>query len=88
MVQLSYPHMTTGKTIALTIETLVDKVISLLFNMLSQFVVAVFSEEQASFNFVTAVTICSDFGAQVNKVCHCSHCFLIMLINSSEVWGL
>ena len=32
--------MTTGKTIALTIGTLVDKVMSLLFNMLSRFVIA------------------------------------------------
>ena len=28
---------------------------------------------QASFNFMTAVTDCSDFGAQENKVCHCFH---------------
>ena len=34
-VQLSHPYMTTGKTIALTRQTFVDKVISLLFNMLS-----------------------------------------------------
>ena len=34
-VQLSHPYMTTGKTIALTRWTLVDKVMSLLFNMLS-----------------------------------------------------
>ena len=40
MVQLSHPHMTTGKTIALTRWTFVDKVISLLFNMLSRFVIA------------------------------------------------
>ena len=40
MVQLSHPYMTTGKTIALTIETFVSKVISLLFNMLSRFVIA------------------------------------------------
>ena len=32
MVQLSHPHVTTGKTIALTIWTFVDKVMSLLFN--------------------------------------------------------
>ena len=37
-VQLSHPYMTTGKTIALTRQTFVDKVISLLFNMLSRFV--------------------------------------------------
>ena len=39
MVQLSHPYMTTGKTIALTIWTFVGKVISLLFNMLSRFVI-------------------------------------------------
>ena len=39
MIQLSYPHMTTGKTIALTRQTFVSKVISLLFNMLSRFVI-------------------------------------------------
>ena len=37
------------------------------------------SKEQASFIFMAAVTICSDFGAQVNKVCHCFHCFPIYL---------
>ena len=36
MVQLSYPYMTTGKTVALTIWTFVGKVMSLLFNMLSR----------------------------------------------------
>ena len=40
MVQLSHPYMTTGKTIALTIWTFVSKVMSLLFNMLSRFVIA------------------------------------------------
>ena len=29
------------------------------------------SKEQVSFNFMAAVTICSDFGVQKNKVCHC-----------------
>ena len=38
-VQLSYPYMTTGKTIALTRWTFVDKVMSLLFNMLSRLVI-------------------------------------------------
>ena len=32
-----------------------------------------------SFNFTAAVTICSDFGAQENKVCHCFHSFPIYL---------
>ena len=40
MVQLSHPYMTTGKTIALTIWTFVGKLMSLLFNILSRFVVA------------------------------------------------
>ena len=40
MVQLSQLFMTTGKTIALTIWTFVGKVMSLLFNMLSRFVIA------------------------------------------------
>ena len=40
MVQLSHPYMTTGKTIALTRWTFVGKVMSLLFNMLSRFVIA------------------------------------------------
>ena len=40
IVQLLYPYMTTGKTIALTKQTFVDKVRSLLFNMLSRLVIA------------------------------------------------
>ena len=40
MVQLSHPYMTTGKTIALTIQTFVGKVMSLIFNMLCRFVIA------------------------------------------------
>ena len=40
MVQLSHPYMTTGKTIALTIWIFVGKVMSLLFDILSRFVIA------------------------------------------------
>ena len=40
IVQLSHPHMTTGKTIALTKQTFVGKLMSLLFNMLSRLVIA------------------------------------------------
>ena len=40
MVQLSHPYMTTGKTIALTIQIFVSKVMYLLFNMLSRFVIS------------------------------------------------
>ena len=41
MVQLSHPYMPTGKTIALTLQTFVGKVMSLLFNILSRFVLAI-----------------------------------------------
>ena len=155
MVQLSLLYMTTGKTIALIIWTFVSKVMSLLFNMLSRFVIgfsdgsdgkepacnaddlglipgsgrslgegngnplqysylenpmdgeawqstphgiaelntterdthihthththrvchSFSSRQQVSLNFMAAVTIHSDFGAQENKICHCFHFF-------------
>ena len=78
IVQLLHPCMTTGKAIALTRWTFVDKVMSLLFNMLSRLVIN-FLPRSKSFNFMAAVTICSDFGAPKNKVCHCFHCFPIYL---------
>ena len=43
MVQLSHPYMTTGKTIVLTRWTFVDKVMSLVFNMLSRLVITFLS---------------------------------------------
>ena len=79
MVQLSHPYMTAGKTIALTIQTFVGKIMSLLFNMLSRFAIAFFPKAQVSFNFIATVIICDDFGAQENKVCHSFHCFPIYL---------
>ena len=39
VIQLSHPYMTTGKTIALTIQSFVSKAMSLLFNILSRFVI-------------------------------------------------
>ena len=67
IVQLSHPYMITGKTIALTRLTFVDKVMSLLFNMLSRLVITFLPRSQR-FNFMAAVTICSDFRAPQNKV--------------------
>ena len=49
MDQLSHPYMTNGKTIALTIWTFVGIVISLLFNMLSRFVIAIFPSRKCLF---------------------------------------
>ena len=78
IVQLSHSHMTTERTIALTRLTFVDKVMSLLFNMLSRLIIDFFLKMQASFNFLAAVTNLIEFGAQENKVwCHCFHCFPI-----------
>ena len=56
VVQLSYPYMTTGKTIALTRWTFVGKVMSLLFNRLSRLVTAFFPRSKHHFNLMAAVT--------------------------------
>ena len=53
---------------ALTIQTFVGKVMSLLFNMLSRFVIA-FLPRRKCLNFIAAVTIHSDFELQGNKIC-------------------
>ena len=47
-LQLSHPYMTTGKTIALTVQILVGKVMSLLFNVLSRLVIAFLPRRKAS----------------------------------------
>ena len=74
------------KTIVLPIWIFAGKVImSLLFNMPSLLVITFFSKEQASFNFMAAVTIWSDFGGPQNKLCHSFHCFPIIF---HEVMGL
>ena len=46
MLQFLYPYMTTGKTIALTVHTFVSKVMSLLFNTLSTFIIAFLSKSK------------------------------------------
>ena len=64
MAQLSHLYMIIGKTIALTIQTFVGKMMSLLFNMLSRFVIAFLPRSKKfliSFNFMATVTISNDF---------------------------
>ena len=78
IVQLSHPYMTTGKTIALTRQTFVDKIMSLLFNMLSRLVITFLPRSQ-HLNLMAVIAICSDFGAQKNEVSHCFQCFPIYL---------
>ena len=68
MVHFSHPYMITGKTIALTTQIFVGKVMSLLFNTV--WVCHGFSsKEQESFDFMAAVT----GGSQENKISHCFH---------------
>ena len=67
IVQLSHPYKTTGKTIALTMRTFVGKVMSLLFNVLSRFVIAFLPRSKRLLisllqSFSTVI-----FGAQENK---------------------
>ena len=66
IVQFSHSYMTTGKTMALTRQTFVGKVMSLLFNMLSRLVIP-FLPRNKHLNFMAAVTICSDFGDKKKK---------------------
>ena len=79
IVQLSHPYMTIGKAIALTRQTFVSKVMSLLFDTLLGLSQLFFQGANDFLPFMTAFTICSDFGAQEKKVCHCFHGFPIYL---------
>ena len=81
MLQLSHLHMTTGKTIALTVTLLAKWCLCFLICYLDFHSFP--SKEQESFNFMTAVTICSDFGAQENKSCNCFHFFPFYLLWSN-----
>ena len=67
-------NMSTGKTIALTRQTFVSKVMSLLFKTLSRFAIA-FLPRSKRLLIMAAVTTCSESGAQENKFCHCFRCF-------------
>ena len=79
IVQLSHPYMTTGKTIALTRQTFVGKVMSLLFNMLSRLVITFLPRSKhlliSWLQSPSAVILVPP----QNKVCHCFHCFPIYL---------
>ena len=80
----SHLYMTTGKTIALIIQTFVSKVISLLFNTLSRFVIA-FLPRSSCLYFMAAVTIQSDFRPQEEEICYC---FLLFHFYLPWVMGL
>ena len=61
LVQFSHPYMTIGKIIALTRQTFVGKVMSLLLNMLTRLVIT-FLPRSKRLNLMAAVTFRSDFG--------------------------
>ena len=73
MVQLSHLYMIPGKTIALIIWTFVIKVMPLLLNMLSRFVIAFLPRSKHLVISWLQSPSAVIFGAQENKVCHCFH---------------
>ena len=81
MFQLSHPFMTTGKTIALTRQTFVGKVMSLLFNMLSRLLIAFLPRNKhlliSWLRSPSALIL--EPPLLPNKVCHCFHCLPIYL---------
>ena len=81
IVQLSHPYMTTGKTIALTRQTFVDKLMSLLFNMLSRLVITFLPRSKRL--LISWLQSPSAVILEPPKiVCHCFHCFPVYLL-----WG-
>ena len=78
IVQLSHPYMTTGKTIALTRQTFVGKIMSLLFNMLSRLVITFLPRNKR-----LLISWLQSLPAVILEpkkiVCHCFHCFPIYL---------
>ena len=74
IVQLSHPYMTTGKIIALTRWTFVDKVMSLLFNMLSRLVITFLP--RSKYLLISWLQSPSAVILEPKKiVSHCFHCF-------------
>ena len=74
IVRLSQPYMTTGKTIALTRQTFVSKVMSLIFHMLSRLVITFLPRSK-----YLLISWLQSPSAQENKVWHCLHYFPIYL---------
>ena len=74
-VQLSYPYMTTGKTITLTKWTFYDKVISLLFNKLSRLVIIFLPRSKRLLISWLQSPSAVILEPKKNEVWHCFHCF-------------
>ena len=82
-VQLSHPYLTMDvtirRTIAFTIRTFVGKVISLLFNMLSRFVITFLPRSKHLLISWLQSPSAVIWESKKHKVCHCFHCFPIHL---------
>ena len=74
IVQLSHPYMTTGKTIALTRRTFADKVMSLLFNMLSRLVITFLPRSKRLLISWLQSPSAVILEPPQNKVSYCFHC--------------
>ena len=86
-VQLSHSYMTTGKTIALTRQTFVGKVTSLLFNMLPRLVMAFLPRSKCL--LISWLQVPSAVILEAPKIkSHCFHCFPFISPSLHEVMGL
>ena len=79
IVKLSYPYMTTGKTISLTRQTFVNKIMSLLFNMLSRLAITFFARSKRLLILWLQTPCAKMLEPKKNKVSHCFHYFPIYL---------
>ena len=80
IVQLSHPYMTTGKTIALTRQTLVSKVMSLLLNMLSRLVITFLPRSKyLLISWLQSPSAVILEPPKIKSVSLCLHCFSIHL---------
>ena len=79
IVQLLHPYMTTGKTVALTRQTFAGKVMSLLFNLLSRWVITFPPRSKRLLISWLQSPSAVIFGGHENKVYHCFHCFPMYL---------
>ena len=91
IVQLSHPYMTTGKTIALTRQIFVDKVMSLLFKMLFRLVIAFLPRSKhlliSWLQSPSAMILEPPHPKKINKVCHGFHCFPTYLLWDQMPWS-
>ena len=87
-VQLSHPYMTTGKIIALTRGTFVDKVMFLLFNMPSRLVITFLPRSKRLLISWLQLPPAVILEPPKNELSHCCHCFPIYFPWSDKLWKI